>query len=96
MHFHTHDDHMGHALERGLFDLGDLILMDAKLLQALGHVGGYFLEHVLWQVETLQLCQGGEGLDMDDSNFVVHQDQSLESRREKNRDQTLVLDGCMV
>lgn len=85
MHFHTHDDNVGHALERGLFDLGDLILMNAKLLQALGHVGGHFLEHVLRQVETLQLGQGAEGLDMDDSDFVVHQDQSLEKNRETRR-----------
>lgn len=34
---------MGHALERGLFNLGDLILMDAKLLQALWHVSRHFL-----------------------------------------------------
>lgn len=68
---------MGHALEGGLFDLGDLILVDAQLLQGLGHVGRYFLQHVLRQVEALQLGQRAEGLGMDDGDFVVHQDQSL-------------------
>lgn len=48
---------MGHALEGGLLDLADLVLVDAQLLQALGHVGGHVLEHVLGQVETLQLGQ---------------------------------------
>lgn len=43
VNFYTHDDDMGHALERGLFNLGDLILMDAKLLQALWHVSWHFL-----------------------------------------------------
>lgn len=46
-YLHTHDDNVGHALEGGLSDLGDLILVDAQLLQALGHVGGHVLEHVL-------------------------------------------------
>lgn len=68
---------MGHALEGGLFDLGDGVLMDAQLLQALGHVGGNVLQHVLRQVETLQLGQRAEGLGVDHSDFVVHQDQSL-------------------
>ncbi len=40
---HTHDDDVGHGLEGGLFDLGDLVLVDAQLLQALRHVGGYVL-----------------------------------------------------
>jgi len=38
-----HDDDMGHALEGGLLDLGDLVLVDAQLLQTLGHVGGHVL-----------------------------------------------------
>lgn len=79
-YFHTHDDDMGHALEGGLLDLGDFVLMDAQLLQALGHVGWDVLEHVLGQVETLQLGQRAEGLGVDDSDFVVHQDQSLQGR----------------
>lgn len=68
---------MGHALEGSLFDLGDLVLVNAQLLQALGHVGRNFLEHVLRQVETLQLGQRAESLGVDDSDFVVHKDQSL-------------------
>ena len=71
---------MCHALEGGLFDLGDVVLVDAELLQALGHVGGHFLQPVLRQVETLQLGQRAEGLGVDDGDFVVHQDQSLERR----------------
>lgn len=43
----THDDNVCHALEGGLFDFGDLVLVDAQLLQALGHVGWHLLEHVL-------------------------------------------------
>lgn len=76
-HFHTHDDDMGQALEGGLFDLGDLVLVDAQLLQAPGHVGGHVLQHVLRQVEALQLGQGAEGLGVDDGDFVVDQDQRL-------------------
>lgn len=71
---------MCHALEGGLFDLGDVVLVDAQLLQALGHVGGHVPQHVLRQVETLQLGQRAEGLGVDDGDFVVHQDQSLERR----------------
>lgn len=76
--FPTHDDDLGHALEGGLFDLGNLILVDAQLLQALGHVGGHILQHVLGQVETLELGQRREGLGVDGGEFVVHEDQSLE------------------
>lgn len=68
---------MGHALEGGLFDLGDLVLVDAQLLQTLGHVGGHILQHVLRQVEALQLGQRAESFGVDDGDFVVHQDQSL-------------------
>lgn len=68
---------MGHALEGGLLDLGDGVLVDAQLLQALGHVGGHLLQHVLGQVEALQLGQRAEGLGVDDGDFVVDQDQSL-------------------
>ncbi len=71
---------MGHALEGGLLDLGDLVLVDAQLLQVLGHVGGDVLEQVLGQVETLQLGQGTESLGMDDGDLVVHQNQSLKGR----------------
>lgn len=78
--FHTHDDDMGHPLEGGLLDLGDLILVDAQLLQALGHVGGHVLEHVLRKVEALQLGQWAQGLGVDDGDFVVDQDQSLRGR----------------
>lgn len=75
--FRTHDDDVGHALERGLLDLGDLVLVDAQLLQALGHVGWHLLQHVLGHVETLQLGQRAEGLGVDGGDLVVHQDQSL-------------------
>lgn len=51
--------------------------MDAQLLQALGHVGWHVLQVVLRQVEALQLGQWGEGLGVDDGDFVVNQDQSL-------------------
>jgi len=68
---------MGHALEGGLFDLGDLVLVDAKLLQALGHVGGHILKQVLWQVEALQIDQRAEGFGVDSGDFVVHKNQSL-------------------
>lgn len=72
---------MGHALEGGLLDLADLVLVDAQLLQALGHVGGHVLEHVLGQVETLQLGQRGQGFGVDHGDFVVHQDQGLKERK---------------
>ena len=72
---------MGHALEGSLFDLGDLVLVDAQLLQALGHVGGHVLQDVLRQVETLQLVQRTESLGVDGADFVVHQDQSLQGRK---------------
>lgn len=72
---------MGHALEGGLLDLADLVLVDAQLLQALGHVGGHVLQHVLGQVETLQLGQRGQGFGVDHGDFVVYQDQGL--KREK-------------
>lgn len=49
-------------------------------MQALGHVGGHFLQHVLGQVETLQLGQRAEGLGVDDGDLVVHQDQGLGGR----------------
>lgn len=75
--FHTHDNDVGHALERGLLDLGDLVLVDAQLLQALGYVGRHVLQQVLRQVQTLQLGQRAEGLGVDGGDFVVHQDQSL-------------------
>lgn len=88
--FHTHDDNVGHALERGLFDLWDPILVDAQLLQALGNVGGHLSEHVLRQVETLQLGEGHEGLWVDRTDFIVHQDQSLR-RKKRPRRETQVL-----
>lgn len=72
---------MGHALEGGLLDLADLVLVDAQLLQALGHVGRHVLEHVLGQVETLQLGQRGQGFGVDHGDFVVHQDQGLKRRK---------------
>lgn len=72
---------MGHALEGGLLDLADLVLVDAQLLQALGHVGGHVLEHVLGQVETLQLGQRGQGFGVDHGDFVVHEDQGLKERK---------------
>lgn len=78
---HTHDDDMGHALEGGLLDLADLVLVDAQLLQTLGHVGWHVLEHVLGQVEALQFGQRGEGLGVDDGDHVVHQDQGLKGRK---------------
>lgn len=81
---HTHDDDLGHALEGGLLDLSDLVLVDAKLLQALGHVGRHFLEVVLGEVEALQLAQGNEGLGVDYGDLVVHQDQGL-GRSEKEQ-----------
>lgn len=75
---------MGHALESGLLDLADVVIVDAQLLQALGHVGGHFLEDVPGQVEALQLGQWAEGLVVDGTDLVVHQDQSLCGReREK-------------
>ena len=51
--------------------------MDAKLLQALGHVGGHVLQHVLGQVKPLQLAQGDQGLGVDGGDFVIDQDQGL-------------------
>lgn len=75
---------MGHALEGGLFDLADGVLVDAQLLQALGHVGWHVLQHVLGQVETLQLSQRAEGLGVDNCDFVVHQDQSLEQKKPRS------------
>lgn len=74
----THDDDVGHALEGGLFDLGDEVVVDAQLLQALGHVGGHVLEGVPGQVETLQLGERAEGLVVNGADLVVHQDQSLD------------------
>lgn len=73
----THDNDVGHALEGGLFDLGDVVVVDAQLLQALGHVGRHVLEHVPGQVETLQLGERAEGLVVNGAYLVVHQDQSL-------------------
>lgn len=72
---------MGHALEGGLLDLADLVLVDAQLLQALGHVGWHVLEHVLGQVEPLQFGQRGESLRVDHGDLVVHQDQSLKGKK---------------
>lgn len=68
---------MRHALERRLLDLGDLVLVDAQLLQTLGHVGGNVLQQVLGQIQTLQLSQRGQSFGMDHRDFVVDQDQSL-------------------
>jgi len=51
--------------------------VDAQLLQTLGHVGRHIREQVLGQVEALQLDQGAEGLRVDHSELVVHQDQGL-------------------
>lgn len=79
----THDDDVGHALEGGLFDLGDVIVVDAQLLQALGHVGGHVLERVPGQVEALQLGERAEGLVVNGADLVVHQDQSLCGRDRK-------------
>lgn len=78
----THDNDVGHALKGGLLDLADLVLVDAQLLQALGHVGWHVLEHVLGQVEALQLGQRGEGLGVDHGDLVVHQDQGLRGKKE--------------
>lgn len=75
---HTHYDHVGHALEGGLLDLGDLVLVDAQLLQALGHVGGHFLQHVLGQVEPLKLAQWDQGFGVNGGDFVVDQDERLQ------------------
>lgn len=69
---HTHDNDMGHALEGGFLDLADLVLMDAQLLQAFGHVGWHVLEHVLGQVEALQFGQRRERLRVDHGYLVVH------------------------
>lgn len=80
---HTHDNDVGHALEGGLLDLADLVLVDAQLLQALGHVGRHVLEHVLRQVEALQLGQRGESLRVDHADLVVDQDQSLKRKKIK-------------
>lgn len=74
---------MGHALEGGLLDLADLVLVDAQLLQALGHVGWHVLEHVLGQVEALQFGQRGESLRVDHGDLVVHQDQSLKGKAKR-------------
>lgn len=79
----THDDDVGHALEGGLFDLGDIVVMDAQLLQALGHVGGHVLECVPGQVETLQLGERAKGLVVNGADLVVHKDQSLCGRDRK-------------
>lgn len=74
---------MSHSLEGGLFHLGDVVVMDAQLLQALGHVGGHVLERVSGQVETLQLGERTEGLVVNGADLVVHQDQSLCGRKRK-------------
>lgn len=79
----THDDDVGHALEGGLFDLGDIVVMDAQLLQALGHVGGHVLECVPGQVEALQLGERAKGLVVNGADLVVHKDQSLCGRDRK-------------
>lgn len=80
---HTHDDDVGHALEGGLFDFGDAVIMDAQLLQALGHVGGHVLEGIPGQVETLQLGERAEGLVVNGTDLVVYQNQSLCERDRK-------------
>lgn len=51
--------------------------MDAQLLDALGHVAGNFLQHVLGQVKPLKVDQRSKGLGMDDGDLVVYQDKSL-------------------
>lgn len=51
--------------------------MDAKLLQALGHVGRHLLQHVLGQVEPLQLGERAESFRVDGGDLVVHEDESL-------------------
>ena len=79
----THDDEIGHALEGGLLNLGDGVFVDAQLLQTLGHVGRHLLEEVPGQVESLELHQGAEGLGVDDSQLVVHQDQGLGRRNRR-------------
>lgn len=80
----THDDDLSHALEGGFFELGDLVLVDAQLLQALWHVGRYIFELVLGQVEALQLPQRAESLGVDGGDLVVHQDQGLSAEQGKS------------
>lgn len=83
--FLTHDYDVRHALEGGLFDLYNLILVDAELLQALGHVDGHVLQEIFWQVEALELAQRAESFRMDSGDFVVHQNQSLGDKNNKKK-----------
>ena len=78
----THDDDMGQALKGGFLDLGDVILVDSQLLQALGHVGRHVLQQVLGEVESLQLAQRHEGLGVDGGDSVVHKDQGLQEQKQ--------------
>lgn len=68
---------MRHSLEGGLLDLANLVLVDSKLLQALGHVGRHVLQQVLRQIEALKLRQRAESFGVDNGDLVVHQDKSL-------------------
>lgn len=74
----THDNDINHASKGGLLDFADLVLVDAQLLDALGHVVGNVLQHVLRQVKPLKVDQRSKGLGVDDGDFVVYQDESLE------------------
>lgn len=68
---------MNHASEGGLLDFSDLVLVDAQLLDALGHVAGNILQHVLRQVKPLKVDQRRKGLGVDDGDLVVYQNESL-------------------
>lgn len=86
---------MGHALEGSLFDLADLVLVNAQLLQALGHVGWHVLEHILGQVEALQLGQRGESLGVDHRDLVVHQDQGLKGDQRLTNTSLICFRACL-
>lgn len=53
----THDDDVNHASEGRLLDFGDLVLVDAQLLDALRNVVGNVLQYVLGQVKPLKVDQ---------------------------------------
>lgn len=51
----THNNDIGHPSKGCLLNLGNLVLVNAKLLEAFGYVGRNLLQKILRQVESFQV-----------------------------------------